>query len=160
MPPKAASASTLHIALLYVLAGAVRYTPSAPLPERVICLCPNAGQHLPPPGSLATSLPSSGRLTANNLVGFFHGVPQQHWSRWTHSVPPALASSFNSGRFHEEGASGIQPGSCGCSITAEKPYTRAAARNSITVRMRAFPSATCCLSAASDQASPTGAGKT
>ena len=81
--------------------------------------------------------------TANSLAGFFQGVPQQYWSRCTHSVPPTRASNVNSGSFHEDGASGNQLGSCGCSMTAAKPYTRAAARNKMTVRKRALPSATC-----------------
>ena len=126
MLPKVASARTLHITLLYVLAGpcqagAVRQIPSSLLPVKVACLCPRAGQHLPPPRSLATRRPSSGMPTANNLVGFFQRVPQHHWPRCTHSVPPTRASNVNSGSFHVDGAKSIQPGSCGCPMTAAKP---------------------------------------
>ena len=156
MHPKVASARTLHITLLYVLAGAVRYTPSSPLPDKVSCVWPMAGQHFPPPGNLATRRPNSGMPTANNHVGFFQGVPQQHWSSWTHSTPPARARDVNSGSFHEDGASGIQLGNCGCSVTAAEPYTRAAARNKMTVRMRALPSATCWRSPASSDAGNVG----
>lgn len=78
--------------------------PSLLLPVSVTCLWPRAGLHLPPPGKAATRRPSSGKPTANSLVGFFQGVPQQHWSRCTHSVPPERASKVNSGSFHEDGA--------------------------------------------------------